>query len=124
MGSTLRRIAALLFPFQAKLLFDVFDSADGHLSAMGRHDRGLAIQGHVYVGTFTPLAIELCALALQLPLELGAVHELRVHINIYHVKMRLRWGRRSLSARMRFLLPTLRPTTPRTKTCPRGPRLS
>jgi hypothetical protein len=38
------------------------------------------------VGTFASRAVELGALALQPPLELGAVHVLRVHINVYYVK--------------------------------------
>jgi hypothetical protein len=38
------------------------------------------------VGTFAPRAVKLGALVLQPPLELGAVHGLRVHINVYHVK--------------------------------------
>jgi hypothetical protein len=43
------------------------------------------------MGTFAPGTVEFCALALQPPLELGAIHGLRVHINVYHVKY-LRWG--------------------------------
>jgi hypothetical protein len=45
------------------------------------------------MGTLAPRALELGALAPQPPLELGAVHGLSVHINVYHVK-RLRHLRR------------------------------
>jgi hypothetical protein len=47
------------------------------------------------MGTLTSRTVELCALALQPPLELGAVPGLRVHNNVYHVKRLLRGQRPS-----------------------------
>ena len=69
-----RRIAASLIPFQAKLLLDVFDSADGHFGAMRGHHSSLSIQSDIDVRTLATRAVEFGALAFQLPLELATVH--------------------------------------------------